>query len=296
MYIIGGTSPPINRVQRLNVSAFGDVTRYKQDGPQVPVESIHGASAVFDDYLKLISLTGGKVFLSGTMKFDLVWTLDLSQSSSSWDRGPDLLTGRKWHCSCMLGSIIYVIGGFSSNTWNKLDDVEMWDTSPYTSAQWVQVQAYPISVVGAACVSVQDEVWVSGGAISPEQTSTNAVYSWNSHAWTERPRMLTARKGHGMVTYGGHIWVISGEGEASVEVYDNIAWHVVSYLPAWRMYGASVLWGRTVIQVAGWGPNQNTIKQAATVYTMNITSSKWALSHTSIENSVYRCAVAFVIP
>ncbi len=289
IYIIGGVLHT-NRVQRLNVSASGKVTEYMDDVPQVPVDWVYGASAVMDDSQKILTLIGGLALLNGHQKYDLVWNLDTQNSSSSWTRGPDLLTGRKYHCSCRLGAIIYVIGGEDSND-TKLSSVEMLDTSQ-ALPQWIQTQDYPLHVYGQACVVFGDEVWVSGGRKSLSRTT--AVYSWNSTTWQARPSMITRRVGHGMVMNRAKMWVISGYLTTSVEIYKNNAWHVVSPLPEIYYYGISVLYGTNVIQIAGWTVS-NTSHISDRVYFMDITTGTWSLSSTTISQAVMNSAVALLI-
>ncbi len=287
IYIIGGVLHT-NRVQRLNVSASGKVTEYLDDVRHVPVAWVYGASAVMDDSQKIITLIGGRAWLSGHQKYDLVWNLDTQNSSSSWTRGPDLLTGRKYHCSCRLGAIIYVIGGEDSNG-TKLSSVEMLDTSQ-ALPQWIQTQDYPLHVYQQACVVFGDEVWVSGGRTSTSDTT--AVYSWNSTTWQTRLSMINSRYGHGMVMNRAKMWVISGFRTTSVELYENNTWHVVSPLPEIYYHGISVLYGNNVIQMTGC----NSSGVSDRVYIMDITTDTWSVSSTTISQAVKYSAVALVIP
>lgn len=290
IYVIGGLQN--NHVQRLAVSLSGKVTEQLDGGPQVPVDSLLGASAIMDDSHTLITVIGGMTSLNGTVKCNLVWILDTQHTSPNWISGPNLLIGKYKHCSCRLGPIIYVITGSSCSDVLK-SSVEMLDTSQ-TSAQWTQTQAYPMSLYGTACVVVGNEVWVSGG-FTKSKTNINNVYSWNSVTWQARPSMLTARRGHSMVTYGGQIWVISGWYEPSVEVFEigNNTWHVLSLLPMWRGYGgSSVLLDTMAILVAGKGPSGF----LSAISIMNITTGTSSLSPVTISQPVYYCAVVHVIP
>ncbi len=290
IYIIGGF-PRTNRVQRLVVSASGNVTEKLEDGPHIPVDSVYGASAVVGDSQTIITLIGGRAWLPWDYKYDLVWNLDTQNSSSSWTRAPDLITGRRYHCSCRLGAIIYVIGGKDSNE-TILASVEMLDTSQ-ALPQWIQTQDYPLHVHNLACVVFGGEVWVSGGKTPSGLTS--AVYSWNSTNWQIRPRMNQDRSGHGMVMNRAKMWVISGHWTTSVEQYENQAWHTLSPVSALRMYGLNVLWGNNVIQIAGYGTLNTSDVISDTVYMMDITTGTWSLSPITINQAVKYCAAALVI-
>ncbi len=294
IYIIGGNLRLFYRtssVQRLVVSASGNVTEKLEDGPHLPVDTVFGASTVMDNSQTIITLIGGYAWLNGSVRYDLVWILVTQHTSPNWTRGPDLITGRFHHCTCRLGAIIYVIGGEDSNN-TKLSSVEMLDTSQL-SPEWTQTQDYPPHVYGQACVVFGDEVWVSGGR-TPSGL-TKLVYSWNSTTWQARPSMIQVRGGHGMVMKKAKLWVISGESTTSVELYENNAWHVVSSLPEIHYYGISVLYGNNVIQMAGFIVS-NSSHISDRVYIMDIITGKWSFSSTTISQAVFYPAVALVIP
>ncbi len=81
--IIIGTSPNSNCVQRLKVSSSGNVTEQLEDGPQVPVYSVYGASAIIDDSQTIITLIRGHAQTSGSDSYDLVWILNTQNISPS---------------------------------------------------------------------------------------------------------------------------------------------------------------------------------------------------------------------
>ncbi len=293
IYIIQGST---NHVQRLNVSASGYVTERLQYSPSVPVDSVFAPSANVDSTRKLITLTGGYAKISGVPHFELVWNLNISHSSPSWTPGPNLLKGRYYHCSAKLGTVIYVIAGRDMDN-IRLSSVEMWNTSE-TPANWTQTLEYPHSLLDAACCVMRDEVWVAGGWTS--EGVINEVYSWKGpgYTWEAKPSMLKSRRGHSMATDGHQIWVISGFGEASVEMYENDIWHIVSELPGYRELGGSVVWGMHVIQVSGRGPQDgyDGVDIRQTVYLIDRKTGNCSLSPITISDAVMFFAIALITP
>ncbi len=297
IYIIGGMYQSNNYVQRLAVSSTG--IEHLKDGPQVPVDSLYAASAVVDDSQTLITLIGGEATITENViyMYNLVWHLNILETNSpsySWTRGPNLITGRYYHCSCKLAAFIYVVGGTDEQL-NYLSSVEVLDTSQ-RSPEWTLIKPYPIKVTNPACVMMGDEIWVSGGSLTATD-HTSAVYSWNTTTWQTRSKMTYKRSGHSMMAYNGQIWVIFGDDTSSVEVYKNNKWTILLPLFMQQRNGPSVFWGNTVIHIAvivagGFIPQRTSNE----VFTMNTTTGIWSLSPTSLRLPVTQCAAVLVTP
>ncbi len=304
--VIGGFD---NTVQRLSVSDSFGISRL-QDGPYVPVQYMEDASATVDHRTR-ITLTGGFANVNGSSRYDLVWHLETTDATPRWTRGPNLLNGRRSHISFRLGTHLYVGMGRNANYVTELSGLESLDTTTQSSPVWEQSEpSYPLNVSEAACVVIEnqgvDEVWVTGGNLA-SGSRTNAVYSWRGpgYKWQQQTNMSKSRYAHSMASDGVCIWVVGGKekhnvnGEATVEVYYNGTWSLVSPLPAWHYGSISVLWGNFLVQMGGWGPapeeKMGRSQDRNRVFVMSVTTGSWSLSDIYLTNAI-DASVALITP
>ncbi len=315
IFVIGGYS---NTVCRLSVSDSSGVT-HLQNGPSVPVyyQYAEDASAIVDHRTR-ITLIGGFSKLDQNIRYDLVWYLETTDVTPRWTRGPNLITGRRRHIGFRLGTYLYVGMGRDikyGSDHPQLSGLESLDSSTQSSI-WEQTgPSYPLNVSDAACVVIQnqgvDEVWVTGGYLAPDiytGLGTNAVYSWRgpSYSWQQQAYMIRKRYAHSMASDGVRIWVVGGKekhmahGDASVEVYHQGSWSLVSPLPAWRYGGVSVMWGDFLVQIGGFGPSSGggigSSMGTGTLFVLSITNNTWSLSDIHLNSCTLDATVALITP
>lgn len=293
IYLIGGYLK--KATQRVSMSESG-VLSPLPGGPDVPVRNVMAASAAVDNRTR-ITLTGGQTIMNERLVYHLVWHLETSDVTPQWTRGPDLHIKRFGHISFWLAGNLYVGMGTSSGS-IKVSSLEMLDTSqpsPLPLPNWrTSLPSYPLNVSFPTCVLMQgqagEEVWVMGG--ESQSGITNAVYSWRGpgHSWQEQPSMIKARYGHSSVINGGRIWVMGGYKDATVEMYNEGTWSLVSPMPDPSFDGAAVMWHDHLVQLAANGFLRSD------AYVMNITTNSWTVSKPRLYTSVYRNAAAFITP
>lgn len=125
-----------------------------------------------------------------------------------WHRVADMPAPREHAAAAALDGRFYVIGGRNRRT-DALADVTAYD--PATDS-WEAVADLPVASGGLEAVSYDGAILAMGGGDDRGGTVTGAVqrYDVGRDAWTQLPRMRTARHGFGAAVAGEAIYTFGG--------------------------------------------------------------------------------------
>lgn len=137
-------------------------------------------------------------------------TLTSSQTfivHNSWGIGTAMPTGVQWPAAGVLGSQIYVVGGYTAS-------VAVTNNAIYNPATntWSSGAALPSANAQAASAVVSNTLYLFGGSSDGGGTVSNAVWAYSpaTHTWSAKAAMPTARCSAVAVAEKGIIYVIGG--------------------------------------------------------------------------------------
>jgi N-acetylneuraminic acid mutarotase len=246
---------------------------------------------------KIYVVGGGSTEGSPSPRTALVY----DTSSGIWTQIPHYNNKvRVAHCSCVLGGRLYVVGGQDSS--GSLATMDMFDPN---SGQWVSKNSMPTDRGLAACATIENKIYVIGGARfkGTDYTyiglQTVEVYDTNSGTWTRLADMLTGRWGHSAAAVNGKIYVFGGASVSggwnvySSEVYNpqTNTWTTISNMPTARYCLTTCSLESNIYTIGGWLHSQNgPIYDKVEVY--NPESDTW---HTETPMPVARAVLASIV-
>lgn len=135
--------------------------------------------------------------------------------STKWMHSSPMNQRRFAHASAVLGSKLFVFGGFDPYTC-ALCSAEMWD-----GRRWIELRSMHHARTYHAAIAFKGDVWAIGGK------GTNTVESYDPHTdkWTLRPSLKCFRKHCRAVVFDGKLHVIGDVPQ--VEVFDGRGWEEV---------------------------------------------------------------------
>lgn len=200
-----------------------------------PIDRYANAAAAIGETIVVVGGTRADDSHRPAPETELLYT-----TSGRWRRGAAMPTARDFPAVVALGDRVMAIGGLADGaasgaveTYHVAED--RWSIQP------------PLEVwrnrMGACAIG--GRVYVAGGMgvlDGVEDITLPVLERWDptTAEWERLPDMRHGRHGHGVVAYGGEVWVIGGYTEegmsASVEIFDprTNAWREGPALPAPR--------------------------------------------------------------
>jgi subtilisin family serine protease len=109
-----------------------------------------------------------------------------------------------------IGNKIYVVGGYDSNTYKDINNLQIFDT---LTEKWTQGKPVPITIYQPAVAVANGKLYVMGGRNGSSYYSLKSCYEYDpsTNAWTQRADLPTATAYAGAVTTStGKILVMGG--------------------------------------------------------------------------------------
>ena len=143
---------------------------------------------------------------------------------SRWTIETTVPEGLNAPAAAVIGTRIYLIGGFSGVTNLPTDKVRVYDTS---TKQWSEAARLPAPRGGHAAVVQNGRIHVFGGGNNRSTIADHSVYDPASNTWTERAPLPRAEGSPAGVVFEDRIWAIGGRSGPSdfgdVYIYDAAA-------------------------------------------------------------------------
>ena len=212
------------------------------------------ASSIPDPgYYLAATALGSKIYVLGGLSASAT-SLDAMReynpSTDQWELKQPMLTSREYPGVAVVGSNIYVFGGYERNGAGFLSSVEMYDPVADT---WTTRTSMSNARNSFTATVVNGKVYCIGGQ-TPSVTNVVEEYNPTLDTWTSRIPMPTARFSHGASLYEGRIYVYGGEdgnGDDldTVEVYDPTfdSWSSYANIGAARQVWSSIIDGKIYV-------------------------------------------------
>ena len=118
--------------------------------------------------------------------------------------------------ACVLNGRLYVMGGIGCN---KLRVLEMSEENGFT---WTVKAEMPAARYDAASVAHEGKIWLIGGKIDYEPSSSVLIYDIEANSWGTGPALPGAAFMPRATTLDGEIYITSHDGGSWI--YRNAAW------------------------------------------------------------------------
>ncbi|MCS6912530.1 MAG: hypothetical protein RMK29_04430 [Myxococcales bacterium] len=138
---------------------------------------------------------------------DLSAPPDLSGRVSGWSSGPRLLLERSEIAAAVLGTRIFVGGGFVNGTGTAPYSFEELDAANLQTARWVRRADIPMATLDHLGLAAL------GGKIYLSRDRNFFVYDPATDRWTRGKDLPLRRSAHVMVAARGRLYVIGGVGD-----------------------------------------------------------------------------------
>jgi N-acetylneuraminic acid mutarotase len=188
-----------------------------------------------------------------------------SPSTDAWSQASSMSVSRSVHASCIYDGKIYAFGGFTEDGnanlghTAELASVEMFDPGAGT---WVGRSPMPEANWGMACATLNDRVYVFGGAFN---SYGYRVYNAISDAWEASGTMPVGRRyGFAAVAIGNLIYLFGGYGPehqmvSDVNAFDPLTstWMSKTPMREFRYNFGAEAWDDKVYLIGGRNGNSN---------------------------------------
>jgi len=207
----------------------------------------------------------------------------------------------------LINSRLYVVGGTYKyrfrNEGDELASMESLSLHTLYNQDWrLETAELPQPTSFFDGCALGDTAIVAGGCIgSTTSCTTNHTYTWQpgQPSWSCGKDMHEARNLHCMVCAEGDAWVIGGFDDldnilSSMERYsiDRDEWEVMASMPQQRAYQECVYDGAGRIIVTGGMDNNWDVQNDIFIY--NMAQNTWSKSQTTLNNTMYANAAAFI--
>lgn len=134
----------------------------------------------------------------------------------TWSTAPGLPVSRTSMAVVAHNDVIYAMCGADLDVGgghlNMVNDAYAFDTS---IGAWRELPNAPSSRDRAACVAVDNKIYVIGGFNDLRYLASVEIFDPATETWTRGPSMNHSRIGHGAAVVGGKIYVIGGDAHFS---------------------------------------------------------------------------------
>ncbi len=191
-----------------------------------------------------VTVTTGTTTLTSSQKFVV---------HNSWSSGAAIPTGVQWPMTGTVGSLIYVVGGYTATV--GVTDNQIYNPGKNT---WSTGAPIPTATAQGASAVVNGILYVFGGSDNGGGTVTNAVYAYNptTNSWSSKTAMPTARCSAAAVVEKGIVYVIGGYNGSrlsTVESYNPVTdtWTTDASLLTGKSEISAGLIGTTAVAAGG---------------------------------------------
>jgi N-acetylneuraminic acid mutarotase len=162
-------------------------------------------------------------------------------ATSTWKDGPALPRGRSSHDAAVVGSVIYVVGGWhvdgTEGDW--LDNTLAWDTAVEPAA-WKEIAKPPFRRRAISCAATPSKLYVIGGMDEDNKPSSQVdVLDLSAGTWSKGPDLpVEGMKGFGVATIAvGEAVYASGLDKKILRMTPaSSQWEVVAQLAEPRIF------------------------------------------------------------
>ena len=166
---------------------------------------------------------------------------------------PSMLEPRKECKTAVIGSDIFVVGGYKTNSYNYLSSVEMYSKE---NNAWCYKTQLPDKRINFCICSFKQYLYIIGGwgFGCNKILSTCLVYNIKHDKWSQIADMNDKRELAACTVFEGKIVVSGGLKSKSVEAYDfyEDKWTYLPYMILKRYDHASVSISNKMFMIGGW--------------------------------------------
>ena len=246
----------------------------------------------------LISLPGIFLFIC------LLGLITELQAQKGWTQMADMLSARCYFATCVIDSTIYAIGGGGDPVDSVNSSVEICDEETYF---WTLKTHLPDARWGFDAEAVDSMIYIMGGMISQQASSSLLMYDPATDSFTEKAPMPTARFAFDAAVVDGKIYVFGGikqdatdtfEHTSVVEMYDPAtdAWTSKASMTGLRSSMATSVVDGKIYVIGGAGNSSNVGLATVEMYDpatdswskrQNMHLRRWAPSASVLEGKIY---------
>src|SRR5688500_3518178 len=212
---------------------------------------------------------------------------------TQWTQETTLPEGMNAPAAAVIGSRIYLIGGFSGVSNMPTDRVRVYDTR---TKQWTVAAPLPAPRGGHAAVVRAGRIHVFGGGNNRSTIADHSVYDPASNTWTDRAPLPRAEGSPAGVVFENAVWAIGGRSGPSdfgdVYIYDAAAdrWNTGPSIEPRGTAGA-VVFDHTIWVIGGESQARRTV--LADVLRLDAARGTWATAAPMPTARNYARAVVF---
>lgn len=204
--------------------------------------------------------------------------------TNQWTSPKAAMSGNKYeHAAAVANGKLYAIAGYSAR--NTADN-KVFCYDPNANS-WTTVTNYPVSCHSLAATTVNNKIYVCGGATLTTSGYTTTSTAINSHycydplldSWTELQAMPAAQYQHASVGYGNQVYVMGGYKANINYCYDiaSNAWTNKTVIPsATADHSLSVIKNKIYLVGGGTGTNTTTVSQTVRVFDPAASTNQWS--------------------
>lgn len=175
---------------------------------------------------------------------------------STWSEVAGTLNTKRWDaCGVVLGSSVYLVGGWTSA--GVTNTVEKYDGTAWTLMSSTLITARRVGPNG--CIVWNGKIWAVGGqSASISNEATVEIYDPAADAWSAGPSLPVGRRGVGLAVHDGRLIVVGGsDGSAMTSVISigasETSWTTEASLNSARFYHSVTSFNGKVYAAGGYG-------------------------------------------
>lgn len=182
---------------------------------------------------------------------------DVVAGLPQWRTRSGLHVPRDDFATAVVGEEIWVLGGMTGDRGNRLDTIEIYETS---TGRWrILDKKMPEGLASFEAAAIGDDVFVFGGLDrNTEASRFSAVLDTSTGTWRRLPPLPVPRYAHTVTLHDGLIYVIGGESAQgpveTVDIFDpdTETWSTGAPMPKARGSHDAVSGGDVVYVLGGW--------------------------------------------
>ena len=228
VYVAGGIGNLGNiLVYNIDVDAWKMVDYPLRNTGQLTVESVlntprsHSSAAVINNKLYVI---GGWSYKSACLSTGEVFLINGYQCTADEKEVPSLSGARSDHASVVVGSTIYILGGWNGKCYLSTFESINVETGNRCSLAPLHEARYEL-----AAVSFNKTILAIGGFNSSGRLSNIESYCIETKQWTIMPPMMSPRQGHCACVIDDVIYIIGGCDTNFIETCVPASWTLCFY-------------------------------------------------------------------
>jgi len=129
----------------------------------------------------------------------------LDTLTARWEAGPPMITARRGHGLCVLGTHVFAAGGYAEGC---LDSLEVLDLR---TGWWQQGPPMPTARYDLALAALSGYIYAVGGRGGGDLLDVTEMFDPKGWQWHSGPSLLRARAGIGATACNGRLYALGGE-------------------------------------------------------------------------------------